>query len=112
MLGQAHQRVCCGRMCALHHRYAPQAAIHAPSTKQISGESNIVEMLLQSPALLQHATATGAATARYSDRCRSKYCDVSGTEHALYALAAQRALIRAQLPNSGSLATAKAKGVP
>ena len=57
---QTHQRVCCGRMCALHHRYAPQAAIHAPSTKQISGESNIVGMLLQFPALLQHATATGA----------------------------------------------------
>ena len=32
--------------------------------------------------------------------------------HALYVLAAQRALIRAQLPNSGSLATASAKGVP
>ena len=30
-----------------------------------------------------------------SDRCRSKYCDVSGTEHALYVPAAQRALIRA-----------------
>ena len=90
-------------MCALHHRYAPQAAIHAPSAKPISGESNIVEMLLQFP---------GAATARHSDRCRSKYCDVSGTEHALYVLAAQRALIRAQLPNSGSLATASAKGVP
>ena len=37
-----------------------QAATHAPSTKPISGESNIVEMLLQFPALLQHATATGA----------------------------------------------------
>ena len=60
MLGQAHQRVCCDRMRALHHRYAPHAAIHAPSTKPISGESNIVEMLLQFPALLQHATATGA----------------------------------------------------
>ena len=90
-------------MCALHHRYAPQAAIHAPSTKQISGESNIVEMLLQSPALLQHATATGAGR---------NTAGVSGTEHALYVLAAQRALIRAQLPNSGSLATASAKGVP
>ena len=55
---------------------------------------------------------SGAAAARHSDRCRLKYCDVSGTEHALYVLAAQRALIRAQLPNSGSLATASAKGVP
>ena len=36
------------------------AAIHAPSAKLISGESNIVEMLLQFPALLQHATATSA----------------------------------------------------
>ena len=35
-------------------------AIHAPSAKLISGESNIVEMLLQFPALLQHATATSA----------------------------------------------------
>ena len=34
--------------------------IHAPSAKLISGESNIVEMLLQFPALLQHATATSA----------------------------------------------------
>ena len=57
---QAHQRVCCDRMCAPHHRYAPQAAIHAPSAKLMSGESNIVEMLLQPPALLQHDTATGA----------------------------------------------------
>ena len=57
---QTHQRVCYDRMCALHHRYAPQAAIHAPRTKPISGESNIVGMLLQFPALLQHATATGA----------------------------------------------------
>ena len=56
------------------------------------------------------AAIAGAATARHSDRCRSKYCAVSGTEHALYVLAAQRALIRAQLPNSGSLATASAKG--
>ena len=60
ILGHTHRRVCCDRMCALHHRYAPQAAIHAPSAKLISGESNIVEMLLQFPALLQHATATGA----------------------------------------------------
>ena len=58
------------------------------------------------------AAIPGAATARHSDRCRSKYCAVSGTEHALYVLAAQRVLIRAQLPNSGSLATASAKGVP
>ena len=44
------------RAVAAHHRYAPHAAIHAPSAKLMSGESNIVEMLLQPPALLQHAT--------------------------------------------------------
>ena len=43
---QAHQRACRGRS------YAPHAAIHAPSAKLMSGESNIVEMLLQPPALL------------------------------------------------------------
>ena len=54
--------VCAVTVCAPYTtgRYAPQAAMHAPSTKPISGESNIVEMLLQPPALLQHATATGA----------------------------------------------------
>ena len=48
--------VCAPYTTAMH----PRRQYMRPVAKQISGESNIVEMLLQSPALLQHATATGA----------------------------------------------------
>ena len=58
------------------------------------------------------AAFPGAATTRHSGWYRSTYCAVSGTEHALYVLTTQRALIRAQPSDDGSLAAASAKGVP